>query len=327
MLRQELDENRRMLEDSNKKLKELDEVKSRFFANISHELRTPLTLLLAPLESLLRQYNRPADADSRNLLTTMQANGMRLLKLINELLDLVRLESGVRVVKRDSVEMTGVRERFVAVRRGRWRTINGSSWRHLWHSEIRVGADGSRQAGKIVAEPGVQRAPTFTPAGGTVELRAEKQGSEMTIVVRDTGMGISAKTLPHVFDRFWQADDSARRKYQGVGIGLALVKELVEVQGGKVAVASVEGKGTTFTCHPALRESGCGCRKKLGRGSSGGAGSGSAGRRNGDFAGMVEQSLSSCGIGPGHDAGAGGGATGRDGPQWTSPALAARRRR
>ena len=87
----------------------------------------------------------------------------------------------------------------------------------------------------------------FTPAGGTVSLRAEKHGDEMVLLVKDTGMGISAKNLPHVFDRFWQADDSARRKYQGVGIGLALVKELVEIQEGKVTVESEEGKGTTFT--------------------------------------------------------------------------------
>src|SRR6266567_8468318 len=87
----------------------------------------------------------------------------------------------------------------------------------------------------------------FTPAGGRIEVRADKQGEELVLSVKDTGMGISAKNLPHVFDRFWQADDSARRKYQGVGIGLALVNEFTEIQGGKVSVKSVEGKGTTFT--------------------------------------------------------------------------------
>src|SRR5262249_44760923 len=87
----------------------------------------------------------------------------------------------------------------------------------------------------------------FTPSGGWVELRAEKAGEQMVVTVADTGMGISEKNLPHVFDRFWQADGSAKRKFQGVGIGLALVKELVELQGGKVEVVSQEGKGTTFT--------------------------------------------------------------------------------
>src|ERR1051326_909991 len=87
----------------------------------------------------------------------------------------------------------------------------------------------------------------FTPSGGRVEIRAEKQGEELVLQVKDTGMGISAKNLPNIFSRFWQADDSSRRKYQGVGIGLALVKEFAEIQGGKAAVASIEGKGTTFT--------------------------------------------------------------------------------
>jgi signal transduction histidine kinase len=87
----------------------------------------------------------------------------------------------------------------------------------------------------------------FTPAGGRVELRAEKRGEELLLLVADTGMGISEKNLPHVFDRFWQADGSSKRKYQGVGIGLALVKELVEIHGGRATVESQEGKGTTFT--------------------------------------------------------------------------------
>src|SRR6185503_103675 len=87
----------------------------------------------------------------------------------------------------------------------------------------------------------------FTPAGGKVELRAEKQGEEFVLIVSDTGVGISEKNLPNVFTRFWQADDSSKRKFQGVGIGLALVKELAEIQNGSVSVQSKAGKGTTST--------------------------------------------------------------------------------
>src|SRR5437667_5155106 len=102
-LRFELDRSRRALEENNQKLKELDQVKSRFFANISHELRTPLTLLLAPLETLLHRFN--LDSETKNLLATMHSNGMRLLKLINDLLDLVRLESGRMEIKREPLEV------------------------------------------------------------------------------------------------------------------------------------------------------------------------------------------------------------------------------
>ena len=90
----ELDRNQRLLEESNRKLRELDEIKSRFFANISHELRTPLTLLLAPMEALQRGIGRLSDAEITDHLQMMQGNGLRLLKLINDLLDLVRLDSG-----------------------------------------------------------------------------------------------------------------------------------------------------------------------------------------------------------------------------------------
>jgi len=244
-LRYELDRNKQMLEESNQKLKELDQIKSRFFANISHELRTPLTLLLAPLEALLHQKGRVTDPETRTLLGTMHSNGMRLLKLINDLLDLVRLESGRLEVKYESLEVADF--------------VKGLA------SAARQVADDKRIKLETVVDPALGtvladrdklekillnlmfNALKFTPAGGRVELRAQKQDEALVLTVTDTGMGISEKNLPHIFDRFWQADGSARRKYQGVGIGLALVKELTEIQGGKVNVESEEGKGTIFT--------------------------------------------------------------------------------
>ncbi|HKQ40549.1 MAG TPA: histidine kinase dimerization/phospho-acceptor domain-containing protein, partial [Verrucomicrobiae bacterium] len=105
VLRYELNENRAKLEESNRKLMELDEAKGRFFANISHELRTPLCLLIAPLETIINRFSRAFDTDTKELLGTMHSNGMRLLKLINDLLDLVRLESGRLGVKTEPMEM------------------------------------------------------------------------------------------------------------------------------------------------------------------------------------------------------------------------------
>lgn len=244
-LRFELDQNRKALEESNRKLVELDQIKSRFFANISHELRTPLTLLLAPLETLMQKFNRSFDGETREVLVTMHSNGMRLLKLINDLLDLVRLESGQLQVKRDSVDML----EFV-------KGLASAARQVADDKRLRLETVVDPQLGSITIDRDklekivlnlVFNALKFTPAGGRVELHAEKQGEFVEIQVADTGMGISEKNLPFVFDRFWQADGSSRRKYQGVGIGLALVKELTEIQGGKVDVRSTEGKGTTFT--------------------------------------------------------------------------------
>jgi signal transduction histidine kinase len=241
----ELARNRRELEETNQKLLEMDQVKSRFFANISHELRTPLTLLLAPLETILNQHGRKLDDQARSMLLTMHANGMRLLKLINDLLDLVRLESGRIEVRREAV----VIEDF----------IKGIM------SAARQVAEDKRLTLEASADPGVEvivtdrdklekillnlvfNALKFTPPGGRVEARVRREGSNLVLVVADTGMGISEKNLPFVFDRFWQADGSSKRKYQGTGIGLALVKELAEIQGGKVSVTSQEGSGTVFT--------------------------------------------------------------------------------
>jgi signal transduction histidine kinase len=244
-LRFELNQNKKILEESNQKLRELDQVKSRFFANISHELRTPLTLLLAPLETLLHRFNRSLDAETRDMLVTMHSNGMRLLKLINDLLDLVRLESGRMEVKRESLEVAEFVKGLASAAR---QVANDKRLRLETFVDPAVGtvlADRDKLE-KVVLNL-LFNALKFTPAGGRVELRAEKRGEELMLMVADTGMGISEKNLAHVFDRFWQADGSSKRKYQGVGIGLALVKELVEIHGGKVMVQSQEGKGTTFT--------------------------------------------------------------------------------
>jgi signal transduction histidine kinase len=244
-LRHELDRNKQMLEESNRKLKELDQIKSRFFANISHELRTPLTLLLAPLEALLHQRGRVTDPETRGLLTTMHSNGMRLLKLINDLLDLVRMESGRMEVKREPLELADfIRGLASAARQvADDKRIKLETWVAPELGAVLTDRD---KLEKILLNL-LFNALKFTPAGGRVDLRAEKQGDDLVLRVQDTGMGISPKNLPYVFDRFWQADGSARRKYQGVGIGLALVKELTEIQDGKVSVESEEGKGTTFT--------------------------------------------------------------------------------
>jgi signal transduction histidine kinase len=175
----------------------------------------------------------------------MQSNGMRLLKLINDLLDLVRLESGKMEVKQEPVAIV--------------------PFLHGLANAVKKSATDRGIGIEVTADPGVQTVLTdgdklerillnllfnalkFTPAGGKVEVRATREDGELLLDVSDTGTGISEEQLPFIFDRFWQADTSSQRQFRGVGIGLALVKELVEVQGGKVAVSSAVGKGTRFT--------------------------------------------------------------------------------
>jgi signal transduction histidine kinase len=243
--RLELDENRRTLEEANRKLIELDELKMSFFANINHELRTPLTLLIAPLEALQREKAHLFDEETRETLRTMQNNAMRLLKLINDLLDLVKLESSKMEVRKESVELLD----FL---KGLALSVQGAAKDKKVHLTCRTGEG----LGTVLADRDkiekillnlLFNSVKFTPPGGRIELSAEAGDGALVLRVADTGMGISPEQLPHIFDRFWQADVSAQRKYQGTGIGLSLVKELTEAQGGTITAESQVGQGTTMT--------------------------------------------------------------------------------
>jgi len=170
---------------------------------------------------------------------------MRLLKLINDLLDLVRLESGKMEVKREPVAIepflhglanavkTSAQDRGIRLEVTSYPTIN----------TVLTDSD---KLERILLNL-LFNALKFTPAGGRVEVKVRSESGELVLEVSDTGTGISEEQLPFIFDRFWQADTSSQRKYRGVGIGLALVKELVEIQGGNVEVISAVGKGTRFT--------------------------------------------------------------------------------
>ena len=247
VLRFELGQNRRTLEEANQKLIELDRVKSRFFANVSHELRTPLTLLLTPLQSLIQEHSSASGSSTptRDLLLIMRSNGMRLLKLINDLLDLVRLESGKMEVNSEPVDINRL---LHGVANAVKKTAEDRAIKIEVMTDDRVGTviGDSDKLERILLNL-LFNAIKFTPAGGKVQITGTREKGELLLVISDTGTGISQEQLPFIFDRFWQADTSARRKNQGLGIGLALVRELVEIQGGQVNVTSELGKGTRFT--------------------------------------------------------------------------------
>ncbi|TDU62471.1 phospho-acceptor domain-containing protein [Prosthecobacter fusiformis] len=240
----QLEETNTKLEENNKKLRELDEAKSRFFANVSHELRTPLTLLLAPIESLRIQGDSIAPDQRDDLLTTMHSNAMRLLKLINDLLDLVRLESGTIQIRRAPLAL----EDFV-------RGLANAAIGVAKDKRIHLSIDCQQGLGRVQADAEklericlnlLFNALKFTPSGGTVQLHVIRDGDWLRLEVRDSGVGIAPEDLPNIFSRFWQADTSSQRKYQGMGIGLSLVKEIAEAHGGSVSVESERGKGTTM---------------------------------------------------------------------------------
>lgn len=231
------------LDQRNKALAELDRVKSEFFANVSHELRTPLTLILSPVENLLQRRERLPEAVSGQL-DIVRQNGLRLLRLVNDLLEVIRLEEGRieldrRPLRLDTL-LAGVLDAMshLAVAR------NLRFERELEPEAVWISGD--RAALEKVFFNLLSNAFKFTPAGGRVQVRSRLEGGDLVIEVEDTGIGIGAADLPHVFDRFRQVDNSATRRYSGTGLGLALVKEITEHHAGTVFIRSVPRQGTTI---------------------------------------------------------------------------------
>jgi signal transduction histidine kinase len=245
-LRAEVERSRGLLESQNRQLSELDEAKTRFFANISHELRTPLTIMLGISERLKTLLaGQTGDPVVHEMTAMLEQNGLRLLKLIDDLLDLVRFDTGHADINRQSTPLQA--------------HIDGllRSLRHLaeqdrvalfWECEaetVAVMLDRDK-FDKILLNL-VINAIKFTPSGGTIDVRVRAGGGSLQLEVEDTGVGIPPEVLPRIFERFWQVDTSSTRKFQGAGIGLALVRSLSEAMGGTVKVESRPGHGTTFT--------------------------------------------------------------------------------
>ncbi|HUB68655.1 MAG TPA: ATP-binding protein [Candidatus Methylacidiphilales bacterium] len=244
-LRAEVDQNRKQLEASNLKLVELDKAKSEFFANISHELRTPLTLLVGPLERMRADFAKISAGQRTELLDIMYGNAMRLLRLINDLLNLVQLDSGTLVLRKEKMGLRALIE-------GLAQSVSPMAQQcHLeFTTRIAIAEDKTAWVDRDKAEKIVYNllfnAFKFTPPKGRVSLVAEVIGEMLEITVSDTGVGIASSDLAKIFDRFWQVERSSARRYQGAGIGLALVKELAKIHGGEASAESELGRGTTM---------------------------------------------------------------------------------
>jgi signal transduction histidine kinase len=240
---------RKQLEDARDELERMDQAKSRFTANIHHELRTPLTLMLAPLEAMRGGDFGEIPATLQRTLGTMQANGLRLLKLINNLLDLAKVESQQLEVTRRAVELGRlVRDvvegaRPMAARKGLALEMEGFEALPVVH----VDPDAME---KVLVNL-IGNALKFTERGGiTVGAEAVEEGG-VHLEVRDTGIGMPREELGRIFDRFAQVDASATRTHEGTGIGLSLVQELVALHGGR-AWAESDGPGRGTTMHVVL---------------------------------------------------------------------------
>ncbi len=242
---------RREIEQARDHLREMDRVKSRFTANIHHELRTPLTLMLAPLDSLLGGDLGALPDPVQAYLRTMRSNGLRLLKLINNLLDLAKLESRELSVTRRPLALGERIGEVVASARPMVERKQIALSHELAEGLPEIHADADALDKVLVNLLG--NALKFTPAGGTIRFRAFPEAGGVHVVVEDSGIGIPPDQLGRIFDRFAQVDGSATRRFEGTGIGLSLCQELVELHGGRIwAESEGQGHGTRmhFTLPP-----------------------------------------------------------------------------
>lgn len=224
------------------RLLELDRQKTEFFQNISHEFRTPITLIQGPLESAVA--NKEGLSHSQSVIALR--NSRRLLRLVNQLLDLQRLDAGRM---QPSFRPCNLVE-FVSQIVESFRTYCEKKGLQLVSNlnECSTVYLDMEKFDKVVYNL-LSNAMKFTPEGGTISVTVEQKGDSCLLQVKDTGIGIVPEQIPHLFERFRQAEGSENRSYEGSGLGLALVKELVELHGGRVAVESVYGEGTTFTIY------------------------------------------------------------------------------
>lgn len=241
ILRSRVKRNRLLLE----KEMEVDRMKSRFFANISHEFRTPLTLILGPVDDLLA---KPEHAPLQKYLDPMKRNASRLLELVNQLLDLSKIESGKlkpRLAKQNiGIIVRGVTMSFASMAESKGVDLKASS------DDIELFVDRDKIE-KILFNL-LSNAFKFTPESGTISVTVQRKTPSiipgvsdcLEIVVADTGRGIPAGEIDHIFDRFYQADNNQLLQQDGSGIGLALTKELVELHHGAIKANSTVGSGT-----------------------------------------------------------------------------------
>ena len=232
--------------EMSRQLAELDKLKAEYVSIASHELKTPINVIMGYLQLMEEGVFGPMTAKQREVAGTIAAQANTLARLASQLLDVSRFEAGGGRIEPRRVQLPAMLDELertfhvLAVQRDiTFRIIRqpGLPETVMWDSE-RI----NEVTGNLLSN-----AFKFTPAGGTVELTAAPADSSVLIQVRDTGAGIPAEQLPHVFEKFYQADNQRSASAKGTGLGLAIAKEIVEAHNGQIRCESSVGRGTLFT--------------------------------------------------------------------------------
>ena len=233
------------LQAANTKILEHEKIKSEFFSNISHELRTPLSLIMAPLESTLAGEYGQVPPRWHEPLHTMHNNTVRLLQMVQGLLDFQKLEARKVEVNREPTEIVSLTK---AVFHDFTAMMSSRGLRSQFETPLtEVVVEMDRYLYERVMFNLLSNAVKFTPAGGQISVRLDWQNGQLHFTVQDTGIGIADDQMPKLFQRFKQIEGAATRRFEGAGLGLALVKEFSALLGGDVSVKSLVGVGSIFS--------------------------------------------------------------------------------
>jgi len=227
--------------------------KTEFLANMSHELRTPLNAIIGFSEVLLQRMFGELNAQQADYLEDIMSSGRHLLTLINDILDLSKIEAGRMELELASFSLVAALNNAVTLVRERAQSHG-----------IRLELDVAPQLDTVIADERklkqvvvnlLANAVKFTPDGGTITLRAVRENGHVRLAVHDTGIGIAPEDQARIFEEFQQATHLTEKSREGTGLGLALSKRMVELHGGTISVDSAPGKGSTFTVAlPLLKE-------------------------------------------------------------------------
>ena len=235
----------RILRERNDALETTGRLKSEFIANVSYELRTPLNAIIGFAEILANQYFGPLSERQLEYSRGILDSSHRLMSLINDILDLATIEAGYMALETGPVDIRAMLQAVITLTRERAR-----------NRDLALNLRCPRDIGSIEADERrlkqalfnlISNAIKFTPAGGSVRLEAKRSGDELILAVTDTGVGIPAVDQERVFEKFERGDPQARES--GAGLGLSLVKSLIELHGGSVSIESRPNSGTTISCH------------------------------------------------------------------------------
>lgn len=236
----------RKIQEQSARLKQLDEAKSRFFANISHDLRTPLTLIMGGIEQVLKSEDLLLTNKAERQLKTGLLNGERIIHLTNEINELIKLEDGKLTIHKKYIDVDKMLKLFVKMfdSMAQLKGVHLSYSKSIFEGAPILHIDPSHFE-KVLFNL-ITNALKHTKEDDSVTVSLNKKGDNLIIAVIDSGEGIPEQNIPYVFERYYQAPETTFKTQEGFGIGLALVKEIIQKHGAKIEVKSKLGEGSEF---------------------------------------------------------------------------------